>query len=248
MIMLLALVASLPGARADGNDCPAIVPADAVALGELRLCNATSGSPDELSACRNYGADSHTFRIDFRGGVVPVAVRRLAVASTQDEASPAPATVIEAGKRGCDLTRPAGVPRNAVYRGTGVCRDEHDKALPCSVYEGASARQPVAMRYFAYYEPDGRGIRHVDSLPAGPNKSALEAEVAYQLGQALAASECCREQARSYIAHAVGLFPDDSTYRATFDLLASVPEAPALTTSNCATDSTPALSASNAGP
>lgn len=249
LVVLLALLASTPTARANGNDCPAILPADAVAIGELRLCSVSSDSPDGLSVCRTYEAGGHAFQIEFRGGVVPVAARRLTVASMQGEASLTSATVVEVAKRRCDLTRPAGVPRNAVYRGTGVCRDEHDKPLPCSVFEGASARQPLAMRYFAYYEPDGSGIREIDALPAGPNEHAFEAELAFQMGQALAAMECCREEARDYVAHAMGLFPADATYRVTLNALSTAPkETTTVEASNCATDSTPPLSALNAGP
>jgi hypothetical protein len=249
VFVLFALLASLPAAKAGINDCPAILPADAAPLGELRLCRAAGASPVELTACRNYGAGNHVFKIEFQGGVVPVSVRRLPAASRPGEASSAAETVIDVGKRGCDLARPTGVPRTAVYRGTGVCREEHDRPLPCSVFEGASARQPVAMRYFAYYEPDGRGVRQIDALPAGPNDHALEAELAFQLGQALAATECCREEARGYVAHAAGLFPADSIYRSTLNALAAAPVASTVAeVSNCVTGSTPSLSASNNGP
>jgi len=84
--------------------------------------------------------------------------------------------------------------------------------LPCSLFEHAGARDPEAKRYFVYYDPNGRGVRQIDTVSAGRNVHVLEAELAYQLGQALAATGCCRDRAREYAAHAADLFPDDSTY------------------------------------
>jgi len=69
------------------------------------------------------------------------------------------------------------------------------------------------MRYFVYYEPDGRGLRRVESMSAGANSRVLEAELAYQLGQSLSARGCCTDHARGYAAHAVALFPGDAIYR-----------------------------------
>jgi len=118
------------------------------------------------------------------------------------------------GKRHCNMERPLGVPAAATYRGTGVCEDEQGRPLPCSLYEHAGARQPEALRYFVYYEPDGSGIRQVDAVSAGQNEHMLEAELAFQLGQSLANRVCCRDRARAYLAHASALYPDDGAYRA----------------------------------
>jgi len=227
VFLLLALLGSLPAAKAGGNDCPALLPADAKPIGELRLCRADAGTSGEFSACRDYTTRDHLFTVEFRGGVVPVALRQRLAGAVQGTA--VTQTAGDRGKRGCDLTPPLDVAQGATYRGTGVCHDEHDRPLPCSVYEGANARQRTAMRYFVYYEPDGSGIRQVDALPAGPNQQAFEAEMAFQLGQALAATGCCEEKARAYVAHALGLFPADPTYRDSLnELAASSGERPAV--------------------
>jgi hypothetical protein len=249
VILLLALLGPLSVARAGGNDCPALLPADAKLLSEFRLCGAGAGTSVELSACRDYTAGDSLFTVEFRGGVVPVALRQRAVGAAQDDEAPVTQTEGNGDKRGCDPTPPKDVSQGATYRGTGVCHDEHERPLPCSVYEGANARQGMATRYFVYYEPDGSGVRQVDALPAGPNHQAFEAEMAFQLGQALGATECCREEARGYVAHAAGLFPADSIYRSTLNALAAAPVASTVAeVSNCGTGSTPSLSASNNGP
>jgi len=229
VILLLALQGSLPAAKAGGNDCPALLPADAKPIGALRLCRADAGTSGELSACRDYITGDHLFTVEFRGGVVPVALRQRLAGAAQGTAAAVTQTMGVRGKRGCDLTPPQDVAQGATYRGTGVCHDEYDRPLPCSVYEGANARQRTAMRYFVYYEPDGSGIRQVDALPAGPNQQAFEAEMAFQLGRALSATGCCEEKARAYVAHALGLFPADPTYRDSLDeLAASSGERPAV--------------------
>ena len=145
LVVLLALLASTPTARANGNDCPAILPADAVAIGELRLCSVSSDSPDGLSVCRTYEAGGHAFQIEFRGGVVPVAARRLTVASMQGEASLTSATVVEVAKRRCDLTRPAGVPRMVVE--CGLARVSTRILIGCAsaLRIGASPARPGAL-------------------------------------------------------------------------------------------------------
>ncbi len=170
---------------AGANDCPAILPASAGAVGEPRLCHADDES-DRLYVCREYRDAERFYRLLFQGGPVPKQVYEL----TRNDAT---LTRLPVRGRRCDLARPAGVPVAAVYRGTGVCQDEHGRSLPCSVYEHAGAREPEAMRYFVYYEPDGSGLHRVEALSAGKNEHTLAAELAYQIGQALAASDCCRE-------------------------------------------------------
>jgi hypothetical protein len=125
-----------------------------------------------------------------------------------------PGTRRNVGRRRCNLERPLGVPAGAAYRGTGVCEDERDRPLPCSLFEHAAARQPEALRYFVYYVPDGRGVRRIDAVSAGRNEHALEAELAFQIGRALQQAGCCRDRAEAYLLHAAALFPDDEIYRA----------------------------------
>jgi hypothetical protein len=211
---LMTTLGMMSATAVANNDCPAILPMDAVAISMPRLCQHASMGRNEHAVCREYSDDQRIYQVVFRGGASPAAVYELTSAYTQDEATAPNVTPLRIGKRSCDLERPQGVPGAATYRGTGICQDEQGQPLPCSLFEHAGARQPEAMRYFVYYEPGGGGIRRIDTVSAGPNERMLEAEMAFQLGQALANSICCRERSRAYLARAAALFPDDGTYRA----------------------------------
>jgi hypothetical protein len=207
---LVGAALGVAAALAVADECNAILPRGAVATGEPYLC-VVSG---ERYACRDYLAGDRGFRVLFRGGPVPRQVYELTIRAT-------PPTQLAIGGRQCELTQRTGVPEGASYRGTGVCEDEAGKPLPCSLYEHAAARAPEAMRYLAFYEPDGNGIRHLLAFSAGRNAHAFEAELAFHLGQALAGNACCRDQAQAYVAYAAALFPSDPVYRAALLAFAS---------------------------
>lgn len=232
IVLMTALGVFAPETGA--NDCPAILPTSAGAVGEPRLCQVGEGKSDRLFVCRDYRDSDRHYRVLFRGGPVPKQIHELA----RHDSIPTRHAV--AGRR-CDLARPAGVSATASYRGTGVCQDEHGRPLPCGLFEHAAARQPEAMRYFVFYEPDGSGVRHVEALIAGRNEHALTAELAYQIGRALAGGGCCRDEARAYVAHAVALFPDEPSYRAALHAFESPSSA---NTAVIETDGTPSESAS----
>jgi hypothetical protein len=213
-LLFAAALGATPVAMAAGNGCPSILPADAIAIGAPRLCRAGAADGGELSVCREYSDERNVYQVVFRGGPSPKAVYERAVAVARPDANAAQTTRHVVGEQRCDLEPPPGVPAGATHLGTGVCEDENGRALPCSLFEHAGAREPEAMRYFVYYEPDGDGVRRVDVLSAGRNEHVLEAELAFQLGQALASASCCGDQARAYLAHAAALFPDDGMYRA----------------------------------
>ena len=210
-LLVAALVAAATSLAA-GNDCPAILPAAASAIDEPRLCRANDD--DSVFVCRTYRDGRRVYQVLFRGGTSPVAVYEHAGMDRHRGETVLQGTRRNIGKRHCNLERPLDVPAGAAYRGTGVCKDEQGRPLPCSLYEHAGARQPETMRYFVYYEPDGSGMRRVDALPAGNNEHVLEAELAFQLGQALSRNVCCSSRALAYLTHAAALFPDDDTYRA----------------------------------
>jgi len=121
--------------------------------------------------------------------------------------------------------RPAGVPRLATYRGTGVCTDAQERQVPCSVFEHAAARDPHEMRYMVFYHPDGSDPSTVDAQVAGENEDALLAELAFQLGLGLINTGCCRAQAEAYLKYAHELFPDAPVYGAVYR--AALADAPA---------------------
>jgi hypothetical protein len=204
------LIAALAGAAlgvaaavATAADCAALLPRGAVPASDIYLCPVAGGEPQ---ACRDYRSGERRFRVQFGGGRTP---RRVAEIGTHARAA-APADI---AVQRCELARPAQVPDAAQFRGTGVCEDEDGRPVPCSLFEHAAAREPRALRYFVYYEPAG-GVRRIDAVDAGRNEHAFEAELAFHLGQSLAARGCCRAEARPYVAHAAALFPADPVYRA----------------------------------
>lgn len=212
ILFAAALVAASTSLAAAVNDCAAILPAAASAIGEPRLCRVNED--DGVFVCRAYRDDRRVYQVLFRGGTSPVAVYEHAGTDRQTDETVLQGTRRYVGARSCNLERPSGVSVGATYRGTGVCEDGQGRPLPCSLFEHAGARQPEAMRYFVYYEPDGSGIRRIDAVSAGRNERMLDAELAFQLGQSLANSSCCRDRARAYLAYAAALFPDDGVYRA----------------------------------
>jgi hypothetical protein len=212
-LLFAVVLVSYPAIAAAGNACPTILPADVKAISEPRLCRVGAKS-DGFSVCREYSNDRYIYQLVFRGGTSPKVVYELTRTGRHTSETVQESTRRNIGKRECSMERPSPVPAGAIYRGTGVCDDEQGRPLPCSLFEHTGARVPEAMRYFVFYEPDGSGVRHIDAQSAGRNEHALEAELAFQLGQALSKDVCCSNFAKSYLAHAATLFPDDDTYRA----------------------------------
>lgn len=206
MAALLSVFLCFAEAAAQSDECAGLLPRGAAA-GELYLCGIETGASGQRYACRDYRVGERAFRVPFRGGTTPSRAYEL----THNDATP---TRLAVWGRRCELARPPDVPVAASYRGTGVCQDEHGRPLPCSLFVHSGARVPETMLYFVYFEPDGSGIRRVDAVPAGHNEQALEAEFAFQLGQALSRTVCCSSRAQAYLSHAAALFPDDDTYRA----------------------------------
>lgn len=180
--------------------------------GNLFICRGEQGAAAEPFACLHRRRGDRTQVLLYQGGPVPRAIRTRD--GTSNRSSEYRLSAHERQVLRFEAPRPASVPSAARYRGTGVCRDERDRPLPCSVFEHAAARQPEGTRYFVFYEPDGSGVRRIDVLSTGRNEHAFEAELAYQLGRALTQVDCCRDAARAWLAHAVTLFPDDPHYRA----------------------------------
>lgn len=213
-VLFALMLVVKPAIVAANNACPTILPADAIAISEPRLCRVEAAERAGFSVCIEYSNDRRIYQVVFQGGTSPKAVYEYARTGRQTREIVQEKTRRDIGKRHCNLARPSWVPEAAIYRGTGVCEDKQGLPLPCSLFEHSSARLPEAMRYFVYYEPDGSGVRRVDALSAGRNEHVLEAEFAFQLGQSLVNATCCSDRARAYLAHAAALFPDVGAYRA----------------------------------
>ena len=98
----------------------------------------------------------------------------------------------------CPLPVPASVPKHATHLGLGICQDENDASIPCSVYEHAPVRQRQTYRYLVLFHPGDRGSELVHQMPVRDNPNAMVAELAYQLGLSLLETSCCSEQASAY--------------------------------------------------
>jgi len=194
------------------NAC-SILPAEAGALGEPRLCRLDTRHGRGMAVCRDYSDDQHLYQVVFQGGTSPVAIY---VSAGMHQPGPVQVITDRHDTRivRCELARPTGIPATADYRGTGVCEDETRQPVPCSLFEHQGAREPEKKRYFVYYDPEGRGVQRIVSLSAGANSDALEAELAFQLAQALGQTRCCPDLARAYLNHANTLFPNEQLYQA----------------------------------
>jgi hypothetical protein len=112
---------------------------------------------------------------------------------------------------------PKVIPATAKFQGSGVCLDDHDKNVPCGIFVDKPARVPEITRYMVYYDAAGDGIVQLEKQVAGPNRDAIPAELAYQIGVRLMNSDCCRAEGLGYLELALSLFPDSRVYRKTFE-------------------------------
>lgn len=211
-VRLAALVTALACGPANATGELVGADRDIGVTGNLFICRNELGAGAEPFACLQRRRGNRTQVLLYRGGPAPRAIRTRDGTSNRSTEYRLSAHERQAWRFAAP--HPASIPNAAHYRGTGVCRDERARPLPCSVFEYAAARQPEGARYFVYYEPDGSGVRRIDVLSAGRNEHALEAELAHQLGRALTRVDCCRDEARAWLAHALTLFPDDPHYRA----------------------------------
>jgi len=143
-VIVLTSLASV-ASRSLASECTHFTSRDATAQEELRLCEREINGPVETYACREYRDAGNRYELLFKGGPAPKAIRQQATGDEQ--ASLRAFSRADAQGQACRQTPPPGVPTHATYRGTGVCLDAKDRSVPCSLFEHAMARDPVAMRY-----------------------------------------------------------------------------------------------------
>lgn len=195
------------------NQCHTFLPADAKPIGNVRVCESTYSSLSQKYICQDYQVGKQRYRVIYRGGLVPKAIVSLNHLSQENLLwSP----VFGDKKMSCPLDPPDGIPDSAVHRGIGLCQDDNDNVVPCSVYEDKVARKKEYHRYMVYYQPNGSGAKEVDAQVAGKNKHAMTAELAYQLGISLLNTTCCSEQALAYLEFAHRLFPKAAEYQTAY--------------------------------
>lgn len=207
---MLALVAMFFLGPVAANECLNLLPDDVKADGLPKICESAFNGIEFSYSCQDYRSGENRYRVLYKGGRTPKAVLALnADGSEQILSSP----IFGDHRLTCPLTPPTGVPKYATHRGTGVCHDENDKPIACSIFLHTAARQTESHRYMVFYPNNSEATVKVDVQVAGNNDDAMVAELAFQIGMSLWDTECCTEQAVQYLAYAYSLFPRAEAYR-----------------------------------
>jgi len=194
------------------DNCLNYISADAEAIGEFAICRVKHKGVAGTYACQRYHDASRMYVILFRGGTSPQAIYSTDLDLRQPARVEWDRTTTRTGLS-CQFTRPDSVPASARYLGTGVCENDINRKVPCSLYHHAAARQTTIERHMAFFDADGRGVSSVEIYPSSENNQALIAELAYQLGMAKMKTACCRRQAIAYLQFAYEAFPRSTIYR-----------------------------------
>lgn len=209
LIALLSGSLSLQ-AHALSNQCLEYLPDNITVASEVRICTSTFNGDYNRYSCQDYNAGDEHYRILYRGGLIPKAILKFDEANRKHVVwSP----LFGDQEIHCPLAPPDGIPYRAKHRGIGVCQDDNDEYVPCSIYEHAAPRKIEAYRYFAMYDPSGEQPATIDTLVTGKNVDALVAEFSFQIGISLLKTDCCKQQAFEYIQHAYSMFPRADAYR-----------------------------------
>jgi len=208
--LMLSVLSMFYLAHATANECLNLMPYDVKTEGSPKICQSNFSGIKSNYACQDYRSGESRYRVLYKGGRHAQAV--LALNANGQE------LILSSSFRGdekldCPLNAPANVPEYATHRGMGVCRDEGNMPIVCSIFQYAAAREPATHLYMVYYPNQNHELTRVDVEDAGANKDAMVAEIAYQIGQSLLKTSCCSDRAMQYIAYAYHLFPRSETYR-----------------------------------
>jgi hypothetical protein len=192
------------------NECLNLLPYDVVEDGLPRLCHSRVSGKRELYSCQDYVSGDNRYRVLYRGGRVAKAVLSLK-ANGKEVLLSSPTRA--SSSLSCPLKAPTGVPRYATHRGMGICSDEHDRAVACSIFSYAAPRETLRHSYMVFYPRKASEKLQIQVSNTGKNDNAMVAELAYQIGRSLSKTDCCSERALKYFAYAYRLFPRSETYR-----------------------------------
>jgi len=206
--LAITVFALFISAQLSANECYSKFPVGTVPLGNVKICQSGFTGLKSHYSCQDYHHEKGDYRVIYKGGLEPKAIVKLSSNSESLIWSPSWGD----HKMRCPLPAPETISKHARHRGVGVCMNNNDENVPCSVYEHAEARQSRAWRYLVFYGTDGKA-ELVHTMAAGDNENAMVAELAYQLGISLLETSCCSEQASAYLEHAHRLFPKATAYR-----------------------------------
>lgn len=207
----ILIVASLflVAAQAHANECLSRMPNGIKPSGQAKICHSAFTGLNTQYSCQDYRQGPELYRVVYKGGLEPKAIVKL-TGNGQEQL--VWSTSWGDPRMRCPLPAPPAIPRHAQHRGLGICLDENDASIACSVYEHAQARESRVWRYLVFYHPNGK-TEMVHRMAAGDNRDAMVAEIAYQFGLSLLETDCCSEQATAYLEYAHRLFPRVSEYR-----------------------------------
>ncbi len=203
----------LLASHATANECLDLFPYDTVAEGHSKICKSAFNGVSKYYSCQDYRSGDTRYRVLYRGGLTPKAVIQL---NSDKSFQLISAPLFGDPRLRCPLMPPSGIPKHAEHRGTGVCFDENDRMVACSVFEHAAARQMEATRYMTFFDTQDKPSVTIDAQVASSNDDALVAEFAFQIGMSLWDTECCAEQAVEYLEQAYKLFPQAEAYRTAY--------------------------------
>jgi hypothetical protein len=209
---VLTLIVLMIGVNtATANQCLTYIPHKAVTLEGLKICESSYNGIVDNYSCQDYQSADKKYRVLYKGGVLPKAI--LELGSGQQEHL-IWSTIFGGKKLTCPLLAPRGIHIHAKHRGTGICLNELDQPIPCSIYEHSPPHQTQTHRYLVYYSGDNKGLQNikVDTFVFDATTNAMTAELAYQFGLSLLHTKCCNEDAISYLEYAYRLYPNANKY------------------------------------
>lgn len=204
------------------NECVNYIPNKAVKVNDLKICESSYNGISDIYSCQDYKSANKKYRVLYKGGILPKAIVEL---NEKQQEQLIWSTIFGDKKLSCPLIPPRGIHIHANHLGTGICANDKDQHVPCSVYEHKISRQIKSHRYLVLYpanESDTRTI-HVETFISDSSEDAMTAELAYQFGLNLLDTQCCSQQAMIYLEYAYQLYPKAIKYskaynNAKFDL------------------------------
>ncbi len=187
------------------------MPIKTVAIHGLKICESAFNGISDNYSCQEYQSERQLFRVLYKGGALPKAI----IAVTDEKHEELIWSSIFAGKKiDCPIVPPLGIHIHAKHLGTGICNDEFDHDVPCSVYEHNAPRRTESHRYLVLYPIEGSNAKKVKitTFIHDATVDTMTAEIAYQFGLSLLDSNCCSQQAMAYLEYAYHLYPKENKY------------------------------------
>jgi len=193
------------------NECVNYIPNKAITVNGLKICESSYNGITDIYSCQDYQSADKKYRVLYKGGILPKAIVAL---NEQRQEKLIWSTLFGDKKLSCPLIAPRGIHIHAKHRGTGICTNDIDQTVPCSIYEHKAPRRVESHRYLVLY-PANEALSQeitVETFVFDATEDAMTAELAYQLGLSLLDTKCCSQQAMTYLEYAYRLYPKENKY------------------------------------